>query len=115
MSLRIGSIGIDTNDLAGATAFWTSVTGYKVDSDSDAHAYLVDPGGAGVALCLNVVPEPRAGKNRLHLDLFTDDLRGEATRVEGLGATRVARHGEGDGGWIVFADHDGNQFCVCAA
>lgn len=114
MSLRIGSVSIDTNDLAGSTAFWTAVAGYKVDAQDETYAFLVDPEGTGPALCINVVPEKREGKNRLHLDLHTDDLLGEAARVEGLGAERLARHGEGAAGWVVFADNDGNQFCVCA-
>ncbi|MDI2126488.1 VOC family protein [Yinghuangia seranimata] len=112
MSVRIGAVSIDTNDLAAATAFWTAATGYAVDSGDDSYTYLTDPDKSGPGLCLNVVPEPRVGKNRLHLELYVDDLTAEAERLEGLGATRVARHGEDSGGWIVFADNEGNQFCV---
>lgn len=115
MALRIGGIGIDTNDLAGALAFWREVTGYEVDSQGDSYAFLVDPAKSGAGIGINVVPEPRVGKNRLHLDLYTDNLNAEAARVESLGAVRVARHGEDDAGWIVYEDTDGNQFCVCAA
>ncbi|MGR6996965.1 VOC family protein [Yinghuangia aomiensis] len=81
----------------------------------DTYASLVDPAKSGADLGIHVVPEPRVGKNRLHLDLYTEDLNAEAARVESLGAVRVAHHGEGDGGWIVYEDTDGNQFCVCAA
>lgn len=114
MGLRIGNVSIDTNDVAASTDFWTAVTGYKVDSREETYAFLVDPDGAGPALCINAVPEKREGKNRLHLDLHTDDLHGEAARIEGLGAERLARFGEGATGWIVFADNEGNHFCVCA-
>ncbi|MGW0662738.1 VOC family protein [Streptodolium elevatio] len=114
MGLRIANVSIDTNDLAGSTAFWAAVTGYKVDAQDDAYTYLVDPEGAGPGLCINVVPERREGKNRLHLDLVTDDLHAEAARVEALGAKRLSRHGEGTSGWVVFGDNEGNQFCVCA-
>ncbi|CAM3338679.1 VOC family protein [Occultella aeris] len=110
MSSSIGNITIDTTDLAGATAFWQQVTGYAVGSSDEGTAYLEDPAKSGVGLSLQNVPEPRVGKNRLHLDLFTSDLDGEVGRLQGLGAAEVARHD----GWVVLADTDGNQFCVVA-
>ncbi|MFI6799457.1 VOC family protein [Streptosporangium canum] len=113
MSVSIGNICIDTNDLAGGAAFWRAVTGYEVASSDEGTTYLEDPNKNGVGLSLQVVPEPRAGKNRLHLDLFTDDLAGEVARIRALGATEVARFD--DGGWVVLADTDGNRFCVVAA
>ncbi|MEE6262901.1 VOC family protein [Plantactinospora sonchi] len=113
MSITIGNICIDTNDLAGGTAFWQAVTGYKVASSDESTTYLEDPDKNGVGLSLQVVPEPRVGKNRLHLDLFTEDLAGEVARIRALGAVEVQRFD--DGGWAVMADTDGNQFCVVAA
>ena len=66
-----------------------------------------------MGLSLQLVPEPRAGKNRLHLDLFTGDLAGEVDRIRDLGAVEVRRFD--DDGWVVLADPDGNQFCVVAS
>ncbi|WP_018348335.1 VOC family protein [Longispora albida] len=109
MGIRIGNIGIDTNDLGRSVAFWQNVTGYKVSSSGDDSTYLEDPESNGVGLSLLVVPEGKQGKNRLHLDLFTPDLPGEIARLKGLGATEVKAHD----GWTVLADPDGNQFCVC--
>jgi predicted enzyme related to lactoylglutathione lyase len=108
----IGNICIDTNDLPAAVAFWRSVTGYEISAFGDT-TYLTDPRRRNLGLSLQAVPEPRIGKNRLHLDLFTDNLEDEAARVRALGATEVQRHV--DHGWIVMADLDGNQFCLCAA
>ncbi|MPY93115.1 MAG: VOC family protein [Acidimicrobiia bacterium] len=114
MGVRIGNVGIDTNDLARASAFWQAMTGYEPGSADESSAVLADPTKGGPDLFLQVVPEPRVGKNRLHLDLFTADLPGEVARAQGLGATEVQRFVEGDGGWIVLADPDGNQFCIVA-
>jgi catechol 2,3-dioxygenase-like lactoylglutathione lyase family enzyme len=108
MSVSIRNVGIDTNALARAAAFWQSVTGYKVSSSSDSDVYLTDPAESGPGLSLLVVPEPKSGKNRLHLDLYTGDLDGEVSRITGLGASEVGRFD----GWVVLADPDGNQFCV---
>lgn len=110
MSMVVSNIGIDTNDLPRAVAFWQAVTGYEVGSSSDGDTYLVDPAKAGPGLSLLVVPEPKAGKNRLHLDLSASDLGAEVTRVVALGASEVQRYD----GWTVLADPDGNQFCIVA-
>ncbi|MBB2741244.1 UNVERIFIED_ORG: putative enzyme related to lactoylglutathione lyase [Microbispora rosea subsp. rosea] len=112
MSISIGNICIDTNDLAGSTAFWQAVTGYQVASSPDeGTTYLEDANKSGAGLSLQAVPEGREGKNRLHLDLFTDDLAGEVGRIRALGASEVQRFD----GWVVLADPEGNQFCVVAA
>ncbi|MEV4477985.1 VOC family protein [Nonomuraea sp. NPDC049504] len=111
MSVNIGNICIDTNDLAGSTAFWQAVTGYQVASSDAGTIYLEDANKSGVGLSLQAVPEGREGKNRLHLDLFTDDLEGETDRIRVLGASEVARFD----GWVVLADPEGNEFCVVAA
>jgi len=60
------------------------------------------------------VPEPKNGKNRLHLDLATESARHQAAEVErllALGAVR-ADIGQGDVPWTVLADPEGNEFCV---
>ncbi|MFF8640990.1 VOC family protein [Streptomyces sp. NPDC015345] len=113
MSISIGNVCIDTTDLAGASAFWQAVTGYEVASSDDTTVYLQDPAKSAAGLSLQQVSEPRLGKNRLHLDLSTDDLAGQVDRISELGATVVRRFDEG--GWVVLADTDGNQFCVVAA
>ena len=65
--------------------------------------------GAPPRLFFQQVPERRSGhKNRLHLDLSTDDLSTEVTRLVALGATVLAEHD----GRRVLADPEGNEFCV---
>lgn len=111
MSVSIGNICIDTNDLAGSTAFWQAVTAYQVASSDEGTTYLEDSHKTGVGLSLQAVPEAREGKNRLHLDLITGDLVGEVDRIRALGATEVRRFDS----WVVLADPEGNQFCLVAA
>ena len=63
------------------------------------------------------MPGAKTGKNRLHLDLRPREATRdeEIERVRGLGATEVADHrgkyGPGSG-WVVFADPEGNEFCI---
>ncbi len=61
------------------------------------------------------VPEPKAGKNRLHLDLVPRDRTRDAEvhRILALGANLVDDRRDADGtGWAVLTDPEGNEFCV---
>jgi hypothetical protein len=62
------------------------------------------------------VPEGKAIKNRLHLDVNPADREQdeEVSRLLALGA-RHADVGQGDVSWVVLADPEGNEFCVLAA
>ena len=63
------------------------------------------------------MPEPKAVRNRIHFDLRprTGSRDHEIERVRGLGAREVSdhrgRYGPGTG-WLVFADPEGNEFCI---
>ncbi len=60
------------------------------------------------------VPEPKVGKNRLHLDLASESPEHQAEVVE-RALSHGARHidiGQGAVPWVVLADPEGNEFCV---
>jgi catechol 2,3-dioxygenase-like lactoylglutathione lyase family enzyme len=111
--VRIGSVVVDCNDFAGMLAFWQEALGYVArEPAEDGWVVLRDPAGANVNLSLQQVPEPRSGKNRLHLDLYTDDQAAEVERLLGIGATRHPRDPEPDDDFVVLEDPEGNLFCV---
>jgi hypothetical protein len=59
------------------------------------------------------VPEPKAAKNRCHVDLDADaDLADIRTRLEGFGATFVHEKHQFGIAWMTFQDPAGNEFCV---
>jgi hypothetical protein len=60
------------------------------------------------------VPEAKAGKNRLHLDLRVgaDQREAEVDRLTGLGARELWRGRQGPHEWVTMADPEGNEFCV---
>ncbi|MGW0813356.1 VOC family protein [Streptomyces viridiviolaceus] len=70
--------------------------------------------GLGRRLLFQRVPEAKAGKNRLHLDLHPGEGRREeeVARLEGLGASVLRRVKELGGEWVLMADPEGNEFCV---
>jgi len=117
MRIALSHITIDCADPYELAGFWHEVTGWPRPDDDlpgDPEASLFPPDG-GTGLWFQVVPEPKAVKNRLHLDIRpTDHTRDvEVERVQALGATFVDDFREPDGsGWVVLADPDGNEFCV---
>ncbi len=60
------------------------------------------------------VPEPRSGKNRVHLDVHVgaDQREAEVARLVALGATELWREAQGPMQWVTLADPEGNEFCV---
>ena len=59
------------------------------------------------------MPEGKARKNRLYLDVYVDDPDAWISRVEELDATGLHVL-DGAGGWSrVLADPAGNEFCSC--
>ena len=84
------------------------------NAPEDPEGLLVGPDGQPNLLFVKV-PEGKAVKNRVHLDLMpTDRTRDqEVARLLELGATMVADQRRPDGtGWVVLADPEGNEFCI---
>lgn len=70
--------------------------------------------GLGRRLLFQRVPEPKDGKNRVHLDLHPgpETRDAEVARMVALGA-RVLRKVEEPGGThVLLQDPEGNEFCV---
>jgi hypothetical protein len=130
-----GDVGVpiglvfDANDPERLGRFWRNALGYVEVPPADVAAEeagyaLIDPDGAGPTVYFQPVPEPKAAKNRLHLDLRVGGganvtLAERAGRMEAraaelvrVGATLLRRH-EDPGDWfIVMADPEGNEFCL---
>ena len=138
---------VDANDPALLARFWSRALGYRpapsggtgetwwahyrrrLGGDTAFEDRLFDPAGHGPALWFQQVPESKAGKNRLHLDLYPtgrDDALPVERRVEiveaavaelvGLGATVERRTRDDDPDdpvfYVVMHDPEGNEFCV---
>jgi predicted enzyme related to lactoylglutathione lyase len=106
---------LDCEDPARLAEFWTGALGYVSLGEADPYVVLLPDGRPGPKLLLQRVPEPKTVKNRMHLDIDADDIEAEATRLEALGARRVAKEQRHEFGtnWILMADPEGNEFCVC--
>ncbi len=120
MNIRIQCLSIDTTDPLRLATFWQAALGWRLEVGDENQVLLEPPEGSpegGVApdLLFLRVPEGKAVKNRLHLDLRPGDQAAEVARLEGLGARRV-NVGQGtEVSWVVLADPDDNEFCVLRA
>jgi Glyoxalase-like domain len=138
---------IDANDPALLARFWARALGYQPappkEPETTWHAHyqavlggqaafddrLFDPAGLRPPIWFQEVPETKAGKNRLHLDLYPtgrDDALPMERRIElveakvaelrGLGATveRRTRYDDPDDSiyYVIMHDPEGNEFCV---
>ncbi|MGH8999263.1 MAG: VOC family protein [Acidimicrobiia bacterium] len=120
MTLRLQALAIDTNDPDGLARFWADVLGWRRTYDEADEVVLEPPAGSpedGVVpdLAFFRVPEGKAVKNRLHLDLRPDDQAAEVQRLESLGAKPVDVGQSDSVTWVVMADPEGNEFCVLRA
>jgi hypothetical protein len=111
--MYVGSVVIDCNDFTAMYSFWIAALRYVPrDRPADGWAVLCDPEGVRVNVSLQRVPEPRVGKNRLHLDLYTPDQQAEVERLVALGAVRYPRSAEAGEDFVTLQDPEGNLFDV---
>jgi predicted enzyme related to lactoylglutathione lyase len=119
MPTRLVHLVIDANDPPGLARFWAAALGWEIAAEEpdevDVEPSGFDyPGPAALPLVFVAVPEAKAVKNRVHLDLATESARHQAdvvARLRGLGA-RPLDIGQGDVPWVVLADPEGNELCV---
>ncbi|WP_328865376.1 VOC family protein [Streptomyces sp. NBC_00304] len=123
MASRFTELAVDCHDPEGLAAFWCEVLDFEVIDRSEGKVEI----GSWVPTVEDVrarqmpptlvfiqVPESKAVKNRLHLDVspIDDSTEGEVSRLLGHGATKVDVGQGADRNWVVMADPEGNEFCV---
>jgi hypothetical protein len=118
MALRVGNIAFDCDDVLGVARFWSAALDRPLDPHPSKEFASIGGGGASraePAWYFERLPEPKAAKNRVHLDLVDPDPA-TVDRLVALGASVVAEHELPGGGhrWTVMRDPEGNEFCVAA-
>jgi catechol 2,3-dioxygenase-like lactoylglutathione lyase family enzyme len=122
MTSRFSELAVDARDTRAAANFWCQVLGYRVIDEEDDYVEIAswEPdrdalrrGPAPPTIVFAPVPEGKTLKNRIHIDVSPVDRsqEDEVRRLEDLGARRIDI-GQGDVGWVVMADPEGNEFCV---
>ena len=111
---RLHWIVIHTVDPARIAPFWCALLGVRERGWFGEDYLMLTADGGAPPVAFQRVPEAKAVKNRLHVDLAVDDLDGAFARIVALGGSGVSDILEMPGGyrWRVMADPEGNEFCI---
>ena len=115
MSLYVSNVTFDCADPYSLAQFWSQVTDCAIATGDKPGDKEVDvPLTQNLNLVFIKVPESKTVKNRVHVCLRPDDDRElEVQRLLQIGASIVAdRRRKSGTGWVVFADPEGNEFCL---
>jgi predicted enzyme related to lactoylglutathione lyase len=114
---RPAAVGLvlDCADPEKLAAFWAPALGIERLGAVGQYVLLASSTGTIPKLLLQRVEEPKSAKNRMHLDIETPYVDAEVARLEVLGATRLEPEARTEHGsrWVIMADPEGNEFCVC--
>src|SRR4051794_33259761 len=102
---RFKDLCIDVADARASGAYWSTLLGWSLEMHDDGDAHLRDAAGR-VQVWLNVVPEPKTVKNRVHLDVNAESVQ----RALDAGATVAQERPR----WTTLLDPDGQEHCVFA-
>jgi hypothetical protein len=117
MPLSLLAVIVDCHDALRLAGFWAEVLGGAATPRNPGECVVISPGG-GTPLYFMEVPEPKRGKNRLHLDVATPgSMQDEVERLVALGATlhevrTDPASFDNPDTWTVMTDPEGHEFCV---
>ncbi|WP_137990713.1 VOC family protein [Streptomyces vilmorinianum] len=110
MRAHVQEIVFDCADPAGLVRFWAELLGGDPVNRSPDWSYVEPPGFVRIAF--QQVPEGKAVKNRVHLDLEVPEVSAAADEAIPLGAARVGGVvTDEQGSFQVMRDPEGNEFC----
>ena len=140
MAVRQIQVTFDCAEPERVARFWCEVLGYVVPPPPEGFATwddfnralppehqgsafaCIDPAGVGPRLYFQRVPEGKAVKNRVHLDVRVGTglvgeerlaaLEAECARLVPLGAVHVRTLYDGNDACIPMLDIEGNEFCI---
>lgn len=131
MAMRWYALVIDCRDVAAQARWWAQTLDYQVIYEADDEVVVIpkwasvqeiaDPGQwreQPQGLVFVPVPEGKAVKNRLHIDLAPHSSQDRQAQIADLiarGATAVDVGQTSEVTWTVLADPEGNEFCVLSA
>jgi predicted enzyme related to lactoylglutathione lyase len=114
-TLKMAAIVINAQDVDRVAAFWRALLEVDERRRVPGFVWLKRQAGASVSLAVQQVDDPTDGRNRLHLDFGSSDAAETARRVVELGGEELERQEMRGFEWTVFADPEGNEFCIAQA
>jgi predicted enzyme related to lactoylglutathione lyase len=111
----LSTVVFDCADAERLARFWSELLGVGVELRRPTW-FALERTPSGARLAFQPVPESKAVKNRVHVDLLVDDLPASIAAAVAIGATTVGVIvGESDGSYQVLHDPEGNEFCLVTA
>jgi Glyoxalase-like domain len=104
---RLHGLAVHCADPHAQARWWAEVYGVSVTANDGWFTLAGIPGMPILTMDFDQVPEPKTVKNRIHWDVTVPAV---APLVQ-AGAV-VLREPDGDIGWHVLADPEGNEFCA---
>ena len=112
---RLCHFVIDVDDLDRGVAFWSAALDATEEPLSPASNQIyrrLRLPDSEIRILLQKTADKKASKERMHLDLETDDVEAEVRRLEALGATKWDHQQERGYDFWVMRDPWQNEFCV---
>lgn len=112
---RLCHFVIDVPDLDQGVTFWSAALRAIEETlpENSNHIYRkLRISDSEVRILLQKTVDEKLSKERMHLDIETDDVDAEVGRLEALGATRWDHQVERGFDFWVLRDPWGNEFCV---
>lgn len=111
MTAEVAAVTFRCRDPRKVGMFWAQVLGVKVAATSDSGSTAIL---AAIPMYFQRAESPATAEgmpdDTVHLDLVSDDLDADATRLCELGATEVRRDQWHSSRSITFLDIEGNRF-----
>ena len=114
-TLKMAAIVINARNLERVVDFWTSLLEVSERHRVPGFVWLKRQPGASISLAVQQVDDPTEGRNRLHIDFGSSDAAVTARRIVELGGEELEQHEIQGFRWTVFADPEGNEFCIAQA
>ncbi len=112
MDARVSQLVFDCHDPRALARFWADLFGGEVVDRGSGWSHVDPPGFPRLAF--QPVPEGKAVKNRLHLDIDVGDIEAGAAEAVSHGARRLGDVRTDEAGtYQVMLDPEGNEFCLC--
>lgn len=115
-------IVLDCRHAAKLARFWETALGWRIRAYDEAEVarlaalgltpetdpmVAIDSPDGSLVFFVQEVPEPKVAKNRMHIDVRLRD-RAHLDELLRLGATVISENG----GLLLMADPEGNEFCT---
>lgn len=112
---RVCHFVIDVPDLDNGVKFWAAALDGAEEETSEASRHIyrrIRLPDSEIRVLLQKTDDRKTSKERMHIDLDTDNVEAEVKRLEALGAVRWDHQQERGFDFWVLQDPWGNEFCV---